>query len=120
MTDEVADLVLRDNYDQTQALTLMADAAAARLDDHQALIRALERGPLKLDRRLEGLPDEEEMAARRAAGAGLTRPELAVLLAYAKMDLFDRLKASDLPDDDALADDLVAYFPIASTPNLAI
>ncbi|MEC7675356.1 MAG: NAD-glutamate dehydrogenase domain-containing protein, partial [Pseudomonadota bacterium] len=79
MTDEVADLVLRDNYDQTQALTLMADAAAARLDDHQALIRALERGPLKLDRRLEGLPDEEEMAARRAAGAGLTRPELAVL-----------------------------------------
>ena len=111
MTDEVADLVLRDNYDQTQALTLMADAAAARLDDHQALIRALERGPLKLDRRLEGLPDEEEMAARRAAGAGLTRPELAVLLAYAKMDLFDRLKASDLPDDDALADDLVAYFP---------
>ena len=111
MTDEVADLVLRDNYDQTQALTLMAAAAGRRLDDHRALIRALERGPLKLDRRLEGLPDDEEMAARRAAGAGLTRPELAVLLAYAKMDLFDTLKASDLPDDPALADDLVAYFP---------
>ena len=51
------------------------------------------------------------LGAAVAAGAGLTRPELAVLLAYAKMDLFDRLKASDLPDDDALADDLVAYFP---------
>ncbi|MGQ0663063.1 MAG: NAD-glutamate dehydrogenase [Pseudomonadota bacterium] len=110
MTDEVAALVLRDNYRQTQALSLVQAQGAAALDRHVRLIRRLERAG-RLNRGLEFLPDDEEIARRQAAGKGLTRPELAILLAYAKMSLYDELLASDLPDDPTLADDLKNYFP---------
>jgi glutamate dehydrogenase len=112
MTDEVAHLVLRDNYLQTQALTLVQAEGGAALDSASRLMKALEKAG-RLNRAIEFLPTEEEIARRQAAGKGLTRPEIAVLLAYAKLWLYDRLLPSDLPDDKALADELVGYFPTA-------
>jgi glutamate dehydrogenase len=111
MTDAVADLVLADNYDQSQALTIAHHQGLALIDAQSRLMRELERGHLRLNRQIEFLPDEEALADRIVDGRGLARPELAVLLAYAKMALYDDLLASDLPDDPALAVDLALYFP---------
>jgi glutamate dehydrogenase len=111
MTDSVAELVLADNYDQTLALTLAQSQGARLLDQQHRLMRDLERGHLKLNRSIEFLPNDEVMAERSAAGQGLARPELAVLLAYAKMELYDALLDSDLPDDPYFGDDLALYFP---------
>jgi glutamate dehydrogenase len=110
MTDEVGTLVLRDNYLQTQALTLAETQGWFRLDQQGRFMRALERAG-KLDRAIEFLPDDETLATRLAQRNGLTRPELAVLMAYAKMSLYDELLPSDLPDDPQLLDDLRRYFP---------
>jgi glutamate dehydrogenase len=110
MTEEVAAQVLADNYLQSQALSVAEASAAARLDSHARLMRALEKEG-RLDRAEERLPDDEELAVRAARGRGLTRPELAVVLAYSKIVLFDALVASDLPDDPFMADDLARYFP---------
>ena len=110
MTDEVAALVLRDNYLQTQALSIAEAQAVSRINEHVFLIRSLERSGL-LNRQLEFLPSEEALADRRAAGKGLTRPELAVVFAYAKMDIYDSLLNSDVPEDSYLATELQDYFP---------
>ncbi|HEX2159852.1 MAG TPA: NAD-glutamate dehydrogenase [Actinomycetes bacterium] len=110
MTDDVAQAVLQDNYRQVQAISVTEAQAPQLLDEHDRLMRSLERAR-RLDRRLEFLPNDEELAERRAAGRGLTRPELAVLLAYAKIALQDELAASDVPDDEYLADDLERYMP---------
>ncbi|GIK99609.1 MAG: glutamate dehydrogenase [Alphaproteobacteria bacterium] len=110
MTDEVAQLVLRHNYQQGQALTVAEAAGWGLLDQQAAFMRALERAG-RLERAIEFLPDEEELAERRSRRQGLTRPELAVLLAYAKIALVDELLPSDLPDDPQLVDDLLQYFP---------
>ncbi len=110
MTGEVARLVLRDNYLQNQALSVAEFQGWKQLDQQGRLMRALERAG-KLDRALEFLPDDEELKDRLTAETGLTRPELAVLLAYAKMALYDELVPSDLPDDPQLEDDLARYFP---------
>jgi glutamate dehydrogenase len=110
MTDEVAAVVLLDNYRQVQAISVTEAQAPQLLDEHSRLIRSLERAG-RLDRRLEYLPGDEGLAERRAAGRGLTRPELAVLLAYSKIVLQDELVASDVPEDDYLADDLERYLP---------
>jgi glutamate dehydrogenase len=110
MTDEVGHLVLRDNYEQTQAISVTHTLGEAVLDDQARFMRALERAG-KLDRALEGLPDDETIGDRHAAHVGLTRPELAVLMAYSKINLYADLLASDLPDDPLLIEDLVLYFP---------
>ncbi len=110
MTDEVAALVLRDNYLQSQALSVAEAQGWKQLDQQGRFMRALERAG-KLDRALEFLPDDEAVRESIAARRGLTRPELAVLLAYAKMSLYDELVPSDLPDDPQLEHDLVRYFP---------
>ena len=110
MTDEVGLLCLRDNYLQTQAITLFETQAPALLDQQERFMRLLERAG-RLDRAVEFLPDDAEIARRSHAGKGLTRPEIAVLLAYSKMWLYDAILESDLPDDPQLADDLVRYFP---------
>ena len=110
MTDEVGDAVLRNNYLQTQALSVAELEGPAGLDRAARLMRALEKTG-RLNRAIEFLPDDAALAARAAAGKGLTRPELAVVMAYAKMALYDDLLASDLPDDEALVDDLIKYFP---------
>ncbi|WP_199029224.1 NAD-glutamate dehydrogenase [Ralstonia sp. ASV6] len=110
MTDEVGELVLRDNYFQTQALSLARTRTTQWLDAEARLMRYLERTG-RLNRVIEFLPPDEEIDARRAAGGGLTTPERAVLMAYSKMWLYDALLASDLPDQPFVADGLPGYFP---------
>ncbi|HEX3068499.1 MAG TPA: NAD-glutamate dehydrogenase domain-containing protein, partial [Thermoanaerobaculia bacterium] len=110
MTDEVGQLVLCDNYEQTQAISLTQFLGESVLDEQARFMRALERAG-RLDRALEGLPDDETIAQRHTAHIGLTRPELAVLMAYSKIGLYSDLLASDLPDDPLLVEDLALYFP---------
>jgi len=110
MTDEVASLVLRNNYLQGQALSTLEMQSAARLSEYQSLIRFLERAG-ELNRALEFLPTDEELAERRKAGVGLTRPELAVVLSYSKIWLNHHLLASDVPEDPHLSNELERYFP---------
>ncbi|WP_375459099.1 NAD-glutamate dehydrogenase [uncultured Enterovirga sp.] len=112
MTDEVASLVLRNNYLQTLALSLSQRRGTADLGFMSRLMQVLE-GEGRLDRPIEFLPDEAALAARRQAGEGLTRPELSVLLAYAKLALHDELLASSVPDDPYLSRELDRYFPAA-------
>ena len=117
MAGEVAAMVLRDNYLQGEALSLAEARGAAVLDRQVRLMRELERSG-RLDRALEFLPDDETLAARAAQRRGLVRPELAVLLAYAKMALYGELLASDLPDAPELAEELQSYFPGALRDRL--
>ncbi len=110
MTDEVAELVLRDNYLQTQSLTVTQQLGPRLVDRLARWIRVLEKSG-RLDRGIEFLPDDEELADRIASGRGLSRPELAIVLAYSKIALYSELVESDLPDDPALFGDLRRYFP---------
>ncbi|KQT52607.1 MULTISPECIES: NAD-glutamate dehydrogenase [unclassified Aureimonas] len=110
MTDEVAELVLANNYEQTLALSLEQRKGAKALPLQARFMTVLEEGGL-LNREVETLPGEAALADLRASGKGLTRPELAVLLAYSKIVLFDQLIASGLPDDPYLEQRLHAYFP---------
>ena len=112
MTDEVAALVLRDNYSQTQLLAVAGRVAFARLDSQQRFARFLEKQG-RLNRQIEFLPSDEEFAERRAKQTGLTTPERAVMLAYSKIWLFDELLASKLPDDPWVATAIERYFPQA-------
>lgn len=110
MTDEVAALVLRDNYLQSQALSIMEARAKSDLLEHAYTIRDLEVAG-QLNRSLEFLPTAEEIDERHKTARGLTRPELAILLAYAKMALYSRLIESDVPEDPYLGHELERYFP---------
>jgi len=110
MTDQVAHLVLQDNYYQTQALEIANHRPLYFLDGQQRLMHWLEGGK-RLNRAIEYLPSDDELARRRAAKTGLTLPENAVLLAYAKMAVFDDLVASNLPDDPFFGRALKSYFP---------
>ncbi|MCR1785988.1 NAD-glutamate dehydrogenase [Nocardioides carbamazepini] len=110
MTDEVAELVLRDNYDQNLALANAAKNAVSLLHVHEQWMRDLEAQGL-LDRELEALPAKREVQRRIEAGGVLSQPELAVLMAYTKIVLAEELLASDLPEDPYLALDLRSYFP---------
>ncbi len=112
MAGEVAELVLRNNYLQSQALSVAASQASSMLEVHARLIRRLERDG-ELDREIEFLPGAEEMGERLEAKGRLFTPELAVLIAYVKIGLFQRLLASDLPDEPFAANELRAYFPTA-------
>jgi glutamate dehydrogenase len=118
MADEVAAQVLRDNYLQGEALSVAEARGVAILDRQVRLMRNLERAG-RLDRGLEFLPDDETLATRAAQRRGLVRPELAVLLAYAKMALYSELVASDLPDAPELGRKLCGYFPAALRERLA-
>jgi glutamate dehydrogenase len=110
MTDEVARLVLRNNYQQTLALSLAQRRGLEDVGFQQRLMQTLEaRG--ELDRAVEFLPDDMALGERRKRNAGLTRPELAVLLAYAKLSLYSELLASNVPDDPYLGRELERYFP---------
>ena len=110
MTDEVAALVLRNNYQQTLALSLVERRGLEDLGFQQRLMQTLEKRQL-LDRAVEFLPTDMEIAERRRRAQPLTRPELAVLLAYAKLALHEDLLHSDVPDDPYLARELTRYFP---------
>ncbi len=112
MTDDVASLVLRDNYFQTQVLSVTHRIAPQLLDAQARFMRYLEKEG-RLNRAIEFLPSDDEIAARRQAGEGLATPEAAVLLAYGKIWLSDELVASTLPDDPWVATALLRYFPAA-------
>jgi glutamate dehydrogenase len=118
MTDEVAELVLNDNYRQNQAISLMERMSAARLGSFGHFIRVLE-GQGLLDRAIEFLPSEAELGDRKARGQGLTRPELSVLLSYDKIVVFNQMLDSDVPEDPYLSKELVRYFPNALQERFA-
>ncbi|MDB5473942.1 MAG: NAD-glutamate dehydrogenase, partial [Devosia sp.] len=110
MTDEVAALCLRNNYLQSLAISLAERAGVSELPDHRELIETLEQRGL-LDRAVEFLPADPAIEARVASGKALTRPELAVILAYAKLTLYADLLEGHAIDDDYLARELHRYFP---------
>ena len=110
MTDDVGSLVLSDNYYQTQSLAVQGVRGEKLLDSQASMIRALEKSG-RLNRAVEFLPSDDEIAERRAAREGLYAPERAVLLAYSKMQLFDDLLGGTLVDDPYVAQALVGYFP---------
>ncbi len=110
MTDEVAELVLADNYEQNLALANADYNAPSLMHVHEDWMKRLERDGV-LNRELEALPTSRQVRRRADRGEGLTVPELSVLLAWTKIVLADQLLASDLPDDPYLDLDLMAYFP---------
>ncbi|PKO56522.1 MAG: NAD-glutamate dehydrogenase, partial [Betaproteobacteria bacterium HGW-Betaproteobacteria-21] len=111
MTEEVATLVLRDNYAQTQVLSVTRERGSALLDEQAEFIRRLSFAG-RLNRKIEFLPLDDEIAERKAARKGLVAPELAILLAYSKIELYDAVLASDLPEDPYLCTALSRYFPV--------
>lgn len=110
MTDDVNRLVLRSNYLQSQTVSMMTQLTGTRLGAQSHFIRALEKEGL-LDREIEFLPSDETLEERRLNHQGLSRPELAVLLSYAKIVLYQQLLDSDVPEDDYLGSELFRYFP---------
>jgi glutamate dehydrogenase len=110
MTNEVSELVLHNNYLQSLALSLAERRGGAHLGLCERLMQMLEQEE-RLDRAVEFLPDSAAVAERRRRGEGLTRPELAVLLAYAKLALHDHVLNSRVPDDPYLGRELARYFP---------
>jgi glutamate dehydrogenase len=110
MTEDVGRMVLSDNYYQTQALSLADRVAAEMLEPEARLMGFLERSG-RLNRAIEFLPSDEEIAERKLAGQGLTSPEHAVLLAYSKMWLYHELLDSNLPEEPIIARSLAHYFP---------
>jgi glutamate dehydrogenase len=110
MTNEVGDLVLRDNYQQTQAINQAQALAHPMVDVHARYIHSLEHEG-RLDRNLEFLPDDEELGERRSDNRGLTAPELAILLSYSKITTYQDLLDSDAPEDPYLSRELERYFP---------
>lgn len=110
MTAEVADLVLRDNHLQTLAITTAQLQGFSLLEQQSRLMRTLEKQGL-LDRKVEYLPSEKTLSERRAQQQGLTRPELAVLVSYSKMAIYNDILDTNFPDDSYLQRDLLRYFP---------
>jgi glutamate dehydrogenase len=110
MTGTVGELVLKDNREQTETLSLAEAHASGMVDVHTRFLDALEQSR-KLDRELEALPTNEQLAERNREDSGMTRPELAVALAYSKIDMYAALLDSDLPEDPHLSGELERYFP---------
>jgi glutamate dehydrogenase len=117
-TDDVVQRVLYDNYQQAQILSQEVAAAPDRNEACEDLMVQLEAEG-ELERAVEFLPSSEEMAERRGRGEGLTRPELALLVAYAKRSIGRDLLDSDLPDSQYLERDLERYFPKAIVHRFA-
>lgn len=112
MTEDVAAHVLQHNYLQSQALSVASHQAPWLPAEHARLIRSLIHEG-RLNRKLEFLPSDEEIAEREKAGKGLTRPEIAILLAYSKIKFFEDLCASDIAEDVYFKNELIDYFPRA-------
>jgi glutamate dehydrogenase len=110
MTDDVAAQVLKNNYDQSLALSLQELRGSENFAAHVDFMRTMERQGL-IDRRLEGLPDDDHIQQLMQRHQGLTRPELCVLLPYSKISLLNLLLDSSLPDDPEMLPELVDYFP---------
>jgi len=110
MTDAVAALVLEHSYQQTQAISIAAAQAPLMLADYARFIRLLEKGG-RLKRRLEFLPNDEQLTERQNRNEGLTRPEIAIFFAYSKIELYQALHATDISEDPYLSAELADYFP---------
>jgi glutamate dehydrogenase len=112
MTDDVSELVLQHNYDQTLALSL---AEMQAIEDHSAYGRFMDDLEVKgqLDRDVEYLPSTAEMQKRADSSKGMARPEIAVLNAYAKLNLYNELVESDIAKDKYYDQTLQDYFPKA-------
>ncbi|MBW7470747.1 NAD-glutamate dehydrogenase [Marinobacter sp. F4218] len=112
MTPEVAELVLANNYRQAMALSLAQSGLVSSMEEIERLMRRLEAEG-KLDRALEFLPDDDELQARRERGAGLTRPELSVLVSYAKIELKQALAQAKIVHDPRFVEALHSAFPVS-------
>jgi len=110
MQDEVAELVLNNNRRQTEAISIAVSQAADNIEMHSRLIQEMVKSG-NIDRVLEFLPDKEELAIRKAANQGLTRPEIAVLMAYCKTLLKKAFLASELSEDPYFNRELERAFP---------
>ena len=110
MTDEVSDIVIQDNYRQTQSISITESRAPSMVKEHMRFIHGLEK-TVGLDRGLEFLPSDEELLEREANGRGLTRAELAVLLAYGKIELKDSLCIPEVTENSYFESYLLEYFP---------
>ncbi|WP_412050483.1 NAD-glutamate dehydrogenase [Hoeflea sp. Naph1] len=110
MTDEVAGLVLRNNYLQSLAISLTQAQGVSGVGELNRVMTSLEGRGL-LNRKVEDLPDDALVTERVTAGLALTRPEIGVLLSYAKLVLFDEIVASSLPDEPYFSNTLESYFP---------
>ncbi|WP_370292482.1 NAD-glutamate dehydrogenase [Thalassolituus sp.] len=117
-TDAVADLVLHNNYRQTQAIALAYRDCIERLDEYARLMKDYEQQG-KLNRALEFLPNEEELQERSNQSIGLTRPELAVLISYTKADLKEQLNKAVITGDDYISDIARTAFPDALSEQFA-
>ncbi|PCI33130.1 MAG: NAD-glutamate dehydrogenase [Alphaproteobacteria bacterium] len=118
MTEEVSKIVLNDNYLQTQAISLARSSSIRELDSFVRFMADLEK-TAHLDRELEFLPSDEELIDRAEEELGLTRPEIAVLIAYSKMGLYDELMKSDILDDPYMDKYLIRAFPAQLRENYA-
>ncbi|MEH6450717.1 MAG: NAD-glutamate dehydrogenase [Oleispira sp.] len=110
MTDSVSELVLTNNYRQTQAIALAHSECEERMEEYVRLIHGFEEAG-KLNRALEFLPDEETIAERKLKGQGLTKPELSILISYAKADLKERLNLDEISQDPYLCKIVETAFP---------
>ena len=110
MTDEVGELVLSDNKNQTGAISTCYFQGYLSLGDQAQFLNSLEKSGA-LNRQVEFLPENKDIAKRQADRIGITRPELCVMLAYSKMDLYPQILASDLVKDPYLTPILFRYFP---------
>lgn len=111
MTDEVSALVLRNNYHQSQAISMVEKQAGTMIGVHERLINELSQYG-RLDRVVEFLPNSDEIEERRLQGKGLSRPELAVIFAYSKLLLKEQLEGSVVLKNDGFKKELVEYFPL--------
>jgi glutamate dehydrogenase len=118
MTDEVAALVLRNNYLQTLCLSLALEQGTTENSYAIQLMQRLEKSG-ELDRKIEYLPSDTQIIERDIKGGGLTRPEFAVIMAYAKISLYGEILASGVPDDPYLSRELKRYFPKAMQERFA-
>ena len=118
MTDDVAALVLRTNYRQTLSISLSNARGTGDSGFAERLMAMLEAEG-RLSRKIEDLPSKSDIEAREKLGQGLTRPENAVLVSYAKLFLYDHILESALPDDPFFANDLTDYFPEAMRKTFA-
>jgi len=110
MTEQVSDLVLQNNYRQTQAIALAYREAKTRIDEYKRLMNDLERQK-KLNRELEFLPNDEDLEERKNQKKGLTRPELSVLISYTKGDLKELLNTPEISQNEYLAKSVEDAFP---------
>ncbi len=121
MTDNVAQLVLNNNYRQTLAISIAEAESLARSAEYRRFMSALE-SQKRLNRKLEFLPADTQLLERQTHNLGLTRPELAVLISYAKASLKEDLASADIADDDYMAKAIETAFPlqIAQHYNVAL